>query len=138
MWNANGKGMAAKGVNSKIDKTMLTSEISVEVQAAEENSLLWLYRTFAAARNSSPALADGWLEYDSANTDGRITSWYMHANTGDKVCLVIHNFSGATISVDRSAHGNNLSNILVSNGAVSVSGSVVTMPAYSSVVFALN
>ncbi|MBR6002655.1 MAG: hypothetical protein IK045_07320 [Bacteroidales bacterium] len=138
MWNANGKGMAAKGVNSKIDKTMLTSEISVEVQAAEENSLLWLYRTFAAARNSNPALADGWLEYDSANTDGRIASWYMHANSGDKVCLVIHNFSGASITVDRSAHGNNLSNILVSNGAVSVSSSSVTMPAYSSVVFALN
>ena len=62
----------------------------------------------------------------------------MHANSGDKVCLVIHNFSGQTVTVDRSAHGNNLSNILVSNGAVSVTGSSVTMPAYSSVVFALN
>ena len=138
MWNANGKGMALKGINSKYDKAMLTSEISVEVQASEDNSLLTLYRTFAAARNSNPALADGWIETDTANSDGRIASWYMHANSGDKACLVIHNFSGSTVTVDRSAHGNNLSNILVSNGAVSVSGTSVTMPAYSSVVFALN
>ena len=62
----------------------------------------------------------------------------MHANSGDKACLVIHNFSGSSVTVDRTAHGNDLSNILVSNGAVSVSGKTVTMPAYSSVVFALN
>ena len=138
MWKADGKGMAKAGVNNKVDASMLTSEISVETQAAESNSLLALYRAFGKAINLSPALADGWIENDDSNSDNRIASWYIHQNGVDKVVLVIHNVSGGTVTVDRTAHGNNLSSILISNGKVSVSGLQVTMGPYSSVVFALN
>ena len=138
MWKANGTGMALAGVNNMVDNSMLTSEISVETQAAESNSLLALYRAFGKAINLSPALADGWIENDDSNSDNRIASWYIHQNGVDKVVLVIHNVSGGTVTVDRTAHGNNLSDILISNGKVSVSGLQVTMGPYSSVVFALN
>ena len=138
MWKADGSGMAVKGVNDKIDRAMLTSEISVETQAAENNSLLALYRAFGRAINLSPALADGWIENDDCTSDQRIASWYIHQNGVDKVVLVMHNVSGGTVTVDRTPHGNNLSDILISNGKVSVSGMQVTMAPYSSVVFALN
>ena len=138
MWKADGTGMARAGVNNKVDAAMLTSEISVESQAADNNSILALYRAFGKAMNLSPALADGWIENDDSNHSSKIASWYIHQNGVDKVCLVIHNVTGSTVTVDRSAHQNNLSNILISNGKVSVSDYSVTMGPYSSVVFALN
>ena len=61
-----------------------------------------------------------------------VAAWYMTASS-QKV-LVLHNFSGASATVDRGS--DKLSNIVVANGEVSVSGSSVTLPAYSSVVFA--
>ena len=138
MWKADGTGMAKTGVNNKLDRSMLTAEISVETQAAEPNSLLALYRAFGKAMNINPALADGWIENDDSNSDNRIASWYIHQNGVDKVCLVIHNVSGGDVTVDRTAHNNNLSSILISNGKISVNGQMVTMGPYSSVVFALN
>ena len=120
---------------------MLQPSISVESQAKDDASLLSLYRHFAYARSVNSALADGWPEPDDATTgsyDGHIAGWYLHSNTDDKVVLVLHNFSSSTITVDRSSHGNDLSNIIISNGKVSVNGYNVTMPGYSSVVFALN
>lgn len=141
LWTPQKSSAASKGVSNKVDWTMLKPEISVERQEADDASLLNLYRHFAYARSVNPALADGWPEPDDATTggyDGRIAGWYMHQNGGDKVVLVLHNLSSYTITVDRSAHGNDLSHILVSSGKVTVSGYNVTMPGYSSVVFALN
>jgi len=59
-----------------------------------------------------------------------------------KTCLVMHNISGSTKTVQR-WDGDNVSNatILVSSDPIRVStegGKFVTMPPYSSVVFALK
>ena len=77
--------------------------------------------------------------------DGRVAGWYLHANDGsDKVVLVMHNFSSSSITVTRWPGENaTQESILISNGKVTVSGNVadgtsVTLPGYSSVVFALN
>ena len=146
LWTASQSSAASKGVSNKVDWTMLQPAISVEHQAADETSLLMLYRHFGYARSINPALADGWPEADGAdNAGGKIAGWYLHANDGsDKVVLVLHNFSGGTVSTTRWPGENaSESTILVANGKVSVSGSVetgttVTLPAFSSVVFALN
>lgn len=141
LWTPSSSSAASKGVSNKVDWNMLKPEISVERQAQDDASLLNLYRHFAYARSINKALADGYPEADELTTggyDGHIAGWYLHSQDGTKDVLVLHNLSSYTIDVDRSAHGNNLSNLLVSAGKVEVSGYVVKMPAYSSVVFALN
>ena len=141
LWTSNKSSAAAKGVSNKVDWNMLQPSISVEHQAADETSLLNLYRSFGYARNTNAALADGWPEPDEKTMgafDGHIAGWYLHAMDGSgKEVLVMHNLSSYTITVDR-WDGDNLTNIIASNGHVSVSGQSVTLPGYSSVVFALN
>ena len=112
------------------DKSVLGEGMSVSEQAASERSLLQLYRHFAYARNVNPALASGVMESVSSGVDG-VAAWYMTASS-QKV-LVMHNFSGAPATVTRSS--DKLAKIIVANGDVTVSGTSVTLPAYSSVVF---
>ena len=144
LWTTNISSAAIHGVNDKYDVDMLTPSISVASQAADEESLLTLYRRFAYARNTNPAMADGYPEYDNKTADNaNIMAWYMHQQSGgDKVCLVMHNISRYTQTVQR-WDGDNVSNstILVASDPISIStdgGKFVTMPPYSSVVFALN
>ena len=113
------------------DKSVLGEGMSVSEQAANDRSLLQLYRHFAYARNVNPALAEGTMQAVSSGSDA-VAAWYMTASS-QKV-LVLHNFSGASATVDRGS--DKLNKIVVANGEVSVSGSSVTLPAYSSVVFA--
>ena len=141
LWTTSQSSAAVKGVYNKVDWDMLKPSISVESQAADDTSLLTLYRKFGYARNTNAALADGWPEADEktmGSFDGRIAGWYLHANDGSgKVVLVLHNFSSQSITVER-WEGENLTSIIASNGHVSVSGQNVNLPGYSSVVFALN
>lgn len=144
LWTSDITSAATHGVNDKYDDNMLTPSISVATQAVDDESLLTLYRRFAYARNTNAALADGHPEYDNKTADNNaIMGWYMHANDNSgKTCLVLHNISGNTQTVQR-WDGDNVSDstILVASDPVSVStedGKFVTMPPYSSVVFALN
>ena len=137
LWTKDLKSAALGGVNGKYDSNMLDETHSVAYQEQHDDSILMMYRHFGYARNTNPALADGWPEANDRNT-GTILSWYMHANDGSgKVCLVIHNIS-STATQNVSCPYDNLSSMLVSNGNVSVSGTTVTMGPCSSVVFALN
>ena len=144
MWTKQQSSAASKGVSNKVDWNMLTPAISVEGQTEDETSLLTLYRRFAYARNINAALADGYPTVDDLTKDGyggHIAGWYLHSQDGTKDVLVLHNLSGYTENVSRTYSAelsDNLSNILIANGKVTVSGSTVTMPPYSSVVFALN
>lgn len=138
LWTSSQSSAASKGVSNKVDWSMLQPAISVEHQAADETSLLMLYRHFGYARSTHPALANGWPEADNITVsgyNGKVAGWYLHALDGSENVLVLHNFSSGDITVDRSAHGDDLSKMIVSNGKVTVSGSNVTLPGYSSVVF---
>ena len=141
LWTSDISSAATHGVNDRYDASMLTPSISVAAQAADEESLLTLYRRFAYARNTNAALADGHPEYDNKTGENNaIMGWYMHANDNSgKTCLVLHNISGSTQTVQR-WDGDNVGydTILVASDPVSISGQNVTMPPYSSVVFALN
>ena len=146
LWTTSTSSAASRGVSNKVDWDMLKPSISVESQSADDTSLLTLYRHFGYARSINPALANGWPEPDGAdNAGGKIAGWYLHALDGSgKEVLVLHNFSGGTVTSKRYPTQNvTESTILVSNGHVSVSGNIqdgttVTLPPYSSVVFALN
>ena len=147
--NAGAPDGAGKGLSGKYDPDMLTSSMSVASQAADSESLLMLYRRFAYARNTNPAMADGYPEYDNktgsdqenCSNNSAIMAWYMHENSdfSGKTCLVMHNISAYTQTVTR-WDGDNVSQetILVASDPIQVNGKDVTMPPYSSVVFALN
>ena len=106
--------------------------MSVEEQSADDGSLLQLYRHFAYARNTHPALAEGKLEPKSSGNNA-VAMWYMTASS-EKV-LVAHNFSASAATVNVN---DKLGKVIVSNGAVSLSGQNLTLPAFSSVVYSLN
>lgn len=133
------KGRSVPRAWCSFDTSILADGMSVEEQLANDGSLLMLYRYFAYARNTNAALADGVMEPVSAGNDA-VAAWYMNSTSSNKKVLVMHNFSASTVTVNRAS--DNLSNILVANAGgttpISVSGQNVTLPAYSSVVFALN
>ncbi|MBO4475408.1 MAG: alpha-amylase [Bacteroidales bacterium] len=135
-WSRIGK-LPTAALGSRVDMDMLSDDICVDAQVVDQRSLLQLYRHFAYARNVNPALADG-LMVSSDSGNSAVASWYMNSTSTGKKCLVMHNFSGADVTVTRSS--DNLSNILVANssGEIKIDGSFVTLPPYSSIVFALN
>ncbi len=130
LWDKAGTQCAKKGVENKVDNSMLTADISVEAQQANNASILNVYKKFAAARNSSKALAAGTIK-EIKSTNNAIGMWEM--NAGDEKVLVVHNFGGANVNVQVS--GYSTENELVSNGTVGKTGNGITVGAYSSVVY---
>ena len=137
MWTRDISSAALNGIEGVCPEGMLSEDISVEAQEEDSSSLLMLYRRFAYARNTNPAMADGFPKADEKNSSS-VISWYLEANDGSgKVCLVMHNITRNSQTVER-WDGENLSSILVASDKITVSGKNVTLPPYSSVVFALN
>jgi len=116
------------------DTSILSEGMSVEEQAANDRSLLQMYRHFAYARNTHSALAEGEIETVNSGNNA-VAAWKM-VSSSEKV-LVMHNLgaSAATVTVSDS-----LGDVIVSsaNGDISVSGTSVTLPEYCSVVFAIK
>ena len=138
LWTTDLSSAATAGVFNKVPEGMLTPGISVQSQAADNESLLTLYRRFAYARNTNPALAYGIPFYDDKTTANEgIMTWKMHTEDDSKWCLVMHNISGSTQTITRH-EGEDLSHILVASDPIQVNGRDVTMPPYSSVVFNLS
>ena len=133
MWDKAGNDCAKKGVNNKVNSSMLTSSISVEAQTADSGSLLNVYKTFSKLRNTYPALADGVMT--NAGLSGTsIASWYMTSSDGQKL-LVIHNVSGTSKTTSVS---DDMSKPIALLGTASYEGSNLTLGANSSLVFQLK
>ena len=132
VWDAAAKDCAKKGVNNKVDATMLKGDISVETQTADENSLLNTYKTWSRLRNSYDAIASGDMTATSISAGSAVASWYMTA--GSQKLLVIHNCSTSakTMTVEDS-----MAKPVAVLGVVTASGKELTLGAYSSVVFEL-
>lgn len=126
------KGGSVPSSWSSFSKDILKDGMSVEEQSADNGSLLQLYRHFAYARNTHPALAEGKMEPKSSGNNA-VAMWYMTASS-EKV-LVVHNFSGSAAVVNIT---DKVNKVIVSNGAVSLNSGNLTLPAYSSVVYSLN
>lgn len=140
-WTRSGK-IADGALGGKVDKTMLTAEISVEAQSADKFSILSVYRSFASLRNAHPALARGAMSehavYNSANTKfPALACWYRTASDGSKA-LVVHNFGTNLLMIPFS---DDLSKPLVQLGTVVIEKKsdafMLTLGANSSAVFTL-
>lgn len=128
---------AVKPLNGRYDSALISDEYSVKTQTAKEGSLIRTYYDWTCARNKCGAIATGKMSkhavYNEDNSQfNSIAAWYMTASSGEKA-LVVHNLSnsGVTISLPEDS----LTDIVVSLGSVSVSGSDLTLGANSSVVF---
>ena len=130
LWDKAGKQCAKKGVENKVDNSMLTANISVEAQQGDNTSILNVYKKFGKARNASKALAEGSIK-EVASNKSTIAVWEMSYD-GEKV-LVAHNFGPGTVTVSLS--GYSTENELVSNGTIGKANGGITMGPYSSVVY---
>ena len=131
MWDKAGKECAKKGVENKVDNSMLTAGISVEAQKAEDASILNVYKTWSRLRNTYPALAEGKMEPLSVGGT-TFAAWYM--TSGSQKLLVIHNVSSSTKSL---TVNDNLSKPIALLGEASVNGKSIKLGGNSSVVFEL-
>ena len=133
-WTREG-GAAMSGLSGKVDKQMLSADISVEAQEETEGSLLSFYRAWTQLRNNYPALSDGTMEACSG-TDRAVAGWYRTSTDGQRL-LVLHNFSGSTVSFDPA--GEDLSRAIALNGEASLvtkaGETVLKLGAYSSAIF---
>lgn len=131
MWDKAGSQIAKKGVNNKVDATMLKADISVEAQSADAGSILNVYQSWSRLRNTYPALAEG--EMKSAGLSGNsIASWYMTA--GSQKLLVIHNVAPSSVSVSVS---DSMDKPIALLGTGTVKDKTLTLGGNSSVVFEL-
>lgn len=124
----------------KIDQGFYRSVAAVPEQEADTASLLTLYRTFARARNTYPALAAGITkEHEVYNSTAQsvwphIGAWYRIA--GSQTLLVLHNFGK-----DRTEFvvEDNIDHAVVTQGSVYIreekKGHTLRMDPWSSVVF---
>ena len=130
-WTRNGS-VPTSALNGKVDNAMLTANISVEAQKADENSLLNVYRTWSRLRNTYPALAEGAMSTTSLNAGNSVVSWYM--SSGNQKLLVIHNCGNSEKSF---AVSDSMEKPIALLGTATTSGNELTLGAHSSVVFEL-
>lgn len=131
LWTADASSAASGDLGGRVDKTMLTADISVESQTADESSLLNVYRKFGVLRDSYPALAKGTFKEKSGINSVAVGAWYREYD--NQKILVLHNFSTATYTFEVS--NDKLTSMIGSNGTATVSGSTLTLGAYSSALF---
>ena len=141
LWDRAGRELASGSLSGKVDRQMLTESISVEAQAGEENSLLNLYRAFARLRNTYPALAEGAMTkhpvYNENNADGEAVAVWYREKDGERM-FVAHNFGDQTRTLTLDDH---LGKAVGLSGEATIkrndNGTLLTLGAYSSVVFTL-
>ena len=127
-----GGNVASGALGGKLDSSMLTDAISVEAQEVDSGSILNVYKTFGQLRDTYVALAKGSFDYCSATSSiSALSSWYR--SSGSQKVLVVHNFSSGSVSAPFSE--SEISDLIGSNGSVTVAGAKLTMGAYSSAVF---
>ena len=129
MWNADGSSLADAKI--RVDKSMLTSAISVQTQSASEDSMLALYRSLGQLRKDYKAMGEGDMT-PCAVSNSSVGAWYR--TSGTQNLLVVHNFGGSPANVTLN---DDLSKAIFSNGSVKVSGVTLSLGSYSSVVFQL-
>ena len=129
--NWDGGAWADKALGGKVISALKGAAFSVAAQSEDENSVLGVYRRFAMARVTQPALAKGVMSAYDKILPMNFAAWYMTAPDGERL-LVVHNFSaqesGAELPVS-------LKNIIVSLGGVSARDGKIIFGGNSSAVF---
>ena len=131
LWDKAGKDCAKKGVNNKVDASMLKADISVEAQQADAGSVWTVYKTWSQLRNTYPALAGGEMSMTDISGSS-IASWYM--TSGSQKLLVVHNFS---TSEKKATVSDSMQKPIALLGTASYQEKELTLGPNSSVVFEL-
>ena len=130
-WTKSG-AVASGKLGGKIDNSMLTANISVEAQEADENSVLNVYEQFGSLRAQYKALSKGSLGYcTAASGKSSVAAWYREYD-GQKI-LVVHNLGSGQVKLNFTS--DSLDEMIGSNGSVSVNGSSLSIGAYASALF---
>ena len=134
-WDKAGTRIARKGLPDGLDgyTDMVNGNNSVEVQEADESSILNVYKTWSRLRNTYDALATGTMS-KAGVSGGSIAAWYMTSSDGSQKLLVIHNVAASEKTVTVS---DNLSRPVALLGSGSVQDGNLTLGGNSSVVFEL-
>lgn len=128
-WTQN-SSVPTVALGGKVDYAMLGTDISVNVQEKDRNSILNTYKAFAMARNKYKSLGRGIIsEVKSPNE--AVALWTMSYD-GETV-LVAHNFGSSEVNLDLDGYSS--SELIVSNGTVKGSRSSLTLGPYSSAVY---
>ena len=130
LWDRAAKQCASASLGGKVDKSMLTADMSVEAQEADATSLLNVYKTFARLRNTYPSLASGTMSPVTGLGDNSFAAWYM--SEGDERMFVIHNLASSARTVSVSA---TLDNPVALLGSGWINDGKLTLEANSSAVF---
>lgn len=131
MWDKAGNECARKGVDNRVNSSMLTSSISVESQDADAGSLLNVYRTWGRLRNTYSSLAAGTMTPLSLGGTS-VASWYM--TSGSEKLLVIHNVADGNTDI---VVNDSMEHPVALLGKASRKGTTLSLGANSSVVFKL-
>lgn len=131
LWTADAGSAASGALDGKIDRNMLTSDISVEAQAGDQDSMLSVYRKFGVLRDCYKALAKGSFQEKNGISNQAICAWYREYD-GQKI-LVVHNFSAAPVTF--APAGDKLSAMIGSNGNATVKNDNLTLGGYASALF---
>lgn len=132
LWDADRTSFADAKLGGKVDYSMLTSAMSVEVQSVTDDSMLSVYRQFAEQRDRYKALSKGSFDYCPAVASyPAVSAWYRSYE--DQKILVVHNFSSGMVNMNLSSE--NLANMIASNGEVTVSGKTLKLGPCASALF---
>lgn len=131
MWTSSDADIAAAKLRGKVDRSMLTTAISVEAQSADASSILQTYRTFGTLRATYKALSKGSFVPRSVPANTSIAAWYREYE--EQKVLVVHNFGSGTATV--ALPGDKLSTLIGSNGSVTARDGKLTLDAYSTAVY---
>lgn len=110
------------------------SAVSVESEQQNDQSLLAWYRMLLKWRSEEPALRDGGIiAYSLKNAVPQVSA-YVRA-TADERVLVLHNLSGQPQKAELAEEYDSFAKLSrKSDNAAELSGGVVTLPPYSSVI----
>lgn len=110
------------------------SAVSVESEQRDAQSLLAWYRMLLKWRSEEPALRDGGIiAYSLKNAVPQVSAYVR--STADERVLVLHNLSGQPQKAELAEeHGSFAKLSRKSDNAAELSGGVVTLPPYSSVI----
>ena len=131
--NWDGGSWAGKLLGDKVISALKGAACSVKAQDADKSSVLEVYKSFSAVRNTYDALASGTMSSCSGITDSALAAWYMTDSAGHKM-LVIHNVTDSARTFEAT---DDTSKPVALLGTCSQKGTKLILGANSSVVFKL-
>jgi len=125
-WTADGSGMDTDWQNASSNR----NTVPLSEQINDPGSMYSFYKELIAVRQNSTALTYG--KFEAVDTGRKAVMGYTRTSEDESV-LVLHNFSGSSITIELAA-ANGAEILMSDSGKSTVSGSSVTLDGYSSLI----